>query len=169
MMEDNDPEGVVAEQRAIQKHVATQVAGRVSQQKCTQEQEILEVFGPDNNKLEIFDFVPSHNAEENGPVFELQEMVTLSEKRVKAVLVTQTLQDIRQLDSGLAVLTNKVGFDGSDVAPRSVMEQVESLLTHVKKTDTKVVAVEAKVDATATATQVRVACDTRVNGWIALY
>ena len=78
-------------------------------------------------------------------------------KRVKAVPVTQTLQDIRQLESRLAALTNKVGFDGPDVAPRSVREQVESLLTHVEKVGTKVAA------------QVGVTCDTRVSGLIALY
>ena len=45
----------------------------------------------------------------------------------------QTLQDIRRLDSGLAALTNKVGFDGPDVAPRSVLEHVEFLLPHSRK------------------------------------
>lgn len=90
-------------------------------------------------------------------------------KQVKYIAVTQTLQDIRRLDSGLAARTNKVGFNRLNVAPRSVMEHMESLLTHVEKADTKLVAVETKVDVAAVAAQVGVSCDATIARWIALY
>ena len=147
----------------INKHDPTQTAGGASPQKKTLDKVILEKFDQDDKEFKNFGFIESHDVEGNGPVFELQDKVTLLGKRVKAVLVLQTLKDIRRLDSSLVALTNKVGFNGLDEAPRSVMDHVESLLTHVKKVDIKFVAVETKVDAAAVVSQVGVKCDATVN------
>ena len=45
----------------------------------------------------------------------------------KANLLTQTCNDLRRLDSGLALLTNKVGSEGPDIASKTVMEHIVHL------------------------------------------
>lgn len=103
-----------------------------------------------------------HNEEGNTTVFKLQTKVQWLEKRLKAVPVTQTFKDIFHLDSSVTALTNKVGFEKPDMAPKTIMDDVECLSTHVKE-------VEAKVEAVGVASQISVQCDAMVKGWIATY
>ena len=58
----------------------------------------------------------SHNIEGNGAILEIQHKLQWLGKQAKAVPVIETFKDIRWLDSSLAALTNKVEFDGPDVA-----------------------------------------------------
>ena len=55
------------------------------------------------------------------------------------------------------------------MAPRSVTDHLESLLTHVEKVDNKFVTMETKVDTVVVSSQVGVQCDAAINGWIRLY
>ena len=41
------------------------------------------------------------------------------------------------MDSAFALLTNKVGFEGLDTAPRTVMEYIVYLSTQIDEVDTK--------------------------------
>ena len=99
---------------------------------------LLEDFCQQEDDLEIFGMMESQFLEGNTAVFELQTKVQWLEKRLKAVPVTQTLKDLRRLGSSVAALTNKIGSEGPDMAPRTVMDHLECLFTHVKEVETKV-------------------------------
>jgi len=79
------------------------------------------------------------------------------------------VKDISRIDCSVAALTNKVGFEGPDVAPMSIMDHVESLLTHAGTVESKVSAVNTRVDTVEASAQVGVACDVKINKWIAAF
>ena len=165
-MDEDDPEAAaVAEQIVIDNHNAIEAAGAVTPHKRTREEAMLEVCGQNEEELENFDFTMARDGSGSAAVLELQEKVQFLGKHLKAIPVLQTVKDISRLDSTVAALTNKVGFNGSDVAPRSIMDHVDSLLTHAGIVDSKVAEVDTRVDTVEASAQV--ACDVTINKWIA--
>ena len=170
LVEEDDPEAaVVAEQIVIITHNATQASGAATPRKRTRVEVMLELHCQNDKALKKIQYTIAHNRPGSAAFLELQEKVQFLGQQLKAVPVLQTVRDIRQLDSNVAALTNIVGFDGPEVAPRSVMDHVDTLLTHAGTVDSKVAAVDTRVNEVEVLAQGGVACNVTIKDWIASF
>ena len=112
-MDEDNPDGAIAEKVVIKKHNRTRAAGGTTPQKHTQDKVLLEDFGQHNKNLENFGFMESHNGEGNKAVLELQTKVQWLGQRLKAFLGIQTFKDISCLDTSVAALIKQRRIRGT--------------------------------------------------------